>query len=97
MGQLICTEKCVDNRPAFTAAIPIMWTVSDAGYGISLLSKGREHVKRKKKKKKKGKKGKKGEGEIEIKGKREGIIEMRRNGRRDRCKTTVETRRTPVT
>ena len=36
MGQLICTEKCVDNRPAFTAVIPIMWTVSDAGYGISL-------------------------------------------------------------
>lgn len=34
-----------------------MWTVSDAGYGISLLSKGREYVKRKKKKK--GKKGKK--------------------------------------
>ena len=56
-----------------------MWTVSDAGYGISLLSKGREYVKRKKKKKKKekkgekGKKGKKGEGrgEIEIKGKGE--------------------------
>lgn len=78
MGQLICTEKCVDNRPAFTAAIPIMWTVSDAGYGISLLSKGREYVKRKKKKKreKKGKKREKrekggGEGEIEIKGKRE--------------------------